>query len=33
VGRIADAMGYLQAAQKLGPGFGISFLSSLVLLV
>jgi glutathione S-transferase len=32
-GRIAYAVGYLQAAEKRGPGFGISFLSSLVLLV
>jgi glutathione S-transferase len=32
-GRIAYAVGYMQAAEKRGPGFGISFLSSLVLLV
>jgi glutathione S-transferase len=32
-GRIAYAVGYLQAAEKRGPGFGISFLSSAVLLV
>ncbi|GDX74660.1 glutathione S-transferase [Cyanobium sp.] len=32
-GRIAYGVGYLQAAEKRGPGFGISFLSSLVLLV
>ena len=31
--RIAYAIGYLQAPEKRGPGFGISFLSSLVLLV
>ena len=32
-GRIAYAVGYLQAPEKRGPGFGISFLSSVVLLV
>jgi glutathione S-transferase len=32
-GRIAYAVGYLQAAEQRGPGFGISFLSSAVLLV
>jgi glutathione S-transferase len=32
-GRIAYAVGYLQAAEKRGPGFGISFLSSAMLLV
>ncbi|AFY29348.1 MAPEG family protein [Cyanobium gracile] len=32
-GRIAYAAGYLQAAEKRGPGFGISFLSGAVLLV
>lgn len=32
-GRIAYAVGYLQAAEKRGPGFGISVLCSLVLLV
>jgi glutathione S-transferase len=32
-GRIAYAVGYLQAAEKRGPGFGISFLSGAVLLV
>lgn len=32
-GRIAYLVGYLQAAEKRGPGFGISFLSSAVLLV
>jgi glutathione S-transferase len=30
-GRIAYAVGYLQAAEKRGPGFGISLLSSVVL--
>jgi len=32
-GRIAYAVGYLQAPEKRGPGFGISFLSSAALLV
>jgi glutathione S-transferase len=32
-GRIAYAVGYLQAPEKRGPGFGISFLSTAVLLV
>jgi glutathione S-transferase len=32
-GRIAYAVGYAQAAEKRGAGFGISFLSSAVLLV
>jgi len=32
-GRIAYAVGYLEAPEKRGPGFGISFLSSAVLLV
>jgi glutathione S-transferase len=32
-GRIAYAVGYLQAPEKRGPGFGISFLSGVVLLV
>ena len=32
-GRLAYAIGYLQAPEKRGPGFGISFLSSAVLLV
>jgi glutathione S-transferase len=32
-GRIAYAVGYLQAPEKRGPGFGISFLSAAVLLV
>ena len=32
-GRIGCAVGCLQAPEKRGPGFGISFLSSVVLLV
>lgn len=32
-GRIAYAVGYLQAPEKRGPGFGISFLSGVALLV
>lgn len=32
-GRIAYTVGYLQAPEKRGPGFGISFLSSAVLVV
>ncbi|SBO41861.1 MAPEG family protein [Cyanobium sp. NIES-981] len=32
-GRIAYAVGYLQAPERRGPGFGISFLSGAVLLV
>jgi glutathione S-transferase len=32
-GRIAYAVGYLQAPERRGPGFGISFLSSAALLV
>ncbi|MCS5698611.1 MAPEG family protein [Cyanobium sp. FGCU-52] len=32
-GRIAYAVGYLQEAKKRGPGFGIAFLASAVLLV
>lgn len=32
-GRIAYGVGYLQAPERRGPGFGISFLSSLVLLM
>jgi glutathione S-transferase len=32
-GRLAYTVGYLQAAEKRGPGFGISFLSSAALLV
>jgi len=33
VGRVLYAWGYYQAAEKRGPGFGISFLSVLVLLL
>jgi glutathione S-transferase len=33
VGRIVFALGYYRAAEKRGPGFGISFLSSIVLLL
>ena len=32
-GRIAYAVGYLQAPEKRGPGFGISFLCGVALLV
>ena len=32
-GRVAYAVGYIQAPEKRGPGFGISFLSSIILLV
>jgi glutathione S-transferase len=32
-GRIAYVVGYLQAPEKRGPGFGISFLAAAVLLV
>ncbi|MFQ6539221.1 MULTISPECIES: MAPEG family protein [Aphanothece] len=32
-GRIAYAVGYIQAPEKRGPGFGIAFLSSAALLV
>jgi glutathione S-transferase len=32
-GRIAYAVGYIQAPEKRGPGFGIAFLSSAVLLL
>ena len=32
-GRIAYAVGYIQAPEKRGPGFGISFLSGFILLV
>jgi glutathione S-transferase len=32
-GRLAYAVGYIQAPEKRGPGFGISFLSSVALLV
>jgi glutathione S-transferase len=33
IGRILYAWGYYQAAEKRGPGFGISLLSSFILLV
>ena len=33
LGRIIYAWGYSQAAEKRGPGFGISFLATLALLV
>ena len=33
IGRIAFAFGYYKAADKRGPGFGISFLASSVLLL
>lgn len=33
IGRILYAWGYYQAAEKRGPGFGLSFLSALVLLL
>jgi glutathione S-transferase len=33
LGRVVYAMGYMKEASKRGPGFGISALSSLVLLV
>ena len=32
-GRLAYAVGYIQAPEKRGPGFGISFISSVALLV
>jgi glutathione S-transferase len=32
-GRIAYAVGYIQAPEKRGPGFGIALLSSAILLV
>ncbi len=32
-GRVAYAVGYVQAPEKRGPGFGISFISSAVLAV
>ncbi len=32
-GRIAYAVGYLQAPEKRGPGFGISFLAAVALLL
>jgi glutathione S-transferase len=33
IGRILYAWGYYQAAEKRGPGFGISFLSTVILLL
>jgi glutathione S-transferase len=33
VGRILYAWGYYQAAEKRGPGFGLSFLATIVLLL
>ena len=33
VGRILYAVGYYKASEKRGPGFGISFLSTAVLLI
>ena len=33
IGRIWYAVSYFQAAEKRGPGFGLSFLSSAILLV
>lgn len=33
LGRILFAWGYYQAAEKRGPGFGLSFLSGVVLLL
>jgi glutathione S-transferase len=33
VGRILYAWGYYQAAEKRGPGFGISFLATVILLL
>jgi glutathione S-transferase len=33
IGRVLYAVRYYQAAEKRGPGFGISFLSSVVLLL
>ena len=32
-GRLAYAVGYIQAPEKRGPGFGISFISGVALLV
>jgi len=32
-GRVLYALGYFKAAEKRGPGFGISFLSSVILLL
>jgi glutathione S-transferase len=33
IGRIIYAWGYYQAAEKRGPGFGISFLATIVLIL
>jgi glutathione S-transferase len=33
IGRIIYAWGYYQAAEKRGPGFGISFLATIILLL
>jgi glutathione S-transferase len=33
IGRILYAWGYYQAAEKRGPGFGISFLATVILLL
>lgn len=33
VGRVLYAWGYYQAAEKRGPGFGISFLATVILLL
>ena len=33
LGRVLYAWGYYQAAEKRGPGFGLSFLSALILLL
>ncbi len=33
IGRILYAWGYYQAAEKRGPGFGLSFLATIVLLL
>ncbi len=33
IGRLLYALGYFKAAEKRGPGFGISFLSSVILLL
>ncbi len=33
VGRVIYGLGYYQSAEKRGPGFGISFLSSMILLL
>ncbi len=33
IGRVMYALSYYQAAEKRGPGFGITFLSSVILLI